>query len=124
MITPKEIIKYNKEFVLGDSAMFRGAGIADLRRFKCNPFTVLYWYIKTHLTDIKTRRFYNSINTDPNHWIIFEDDNMPMKEQQKYIDWMDENDIKYHTFWYDSFFKFSIFFENKEDAMAFKLKWL
>ena len=52
VITPKDIIEHNSKLVLDDSAMFSGSGISELMRFKGNPFIVIYWFFKTHLTYI------------------------------------------------------------------------
>lgn len=124
IITPEEIIEYNRTLVLDDSAMFRGAGISDLRRFPRTIFLVIYWYFRTHWNDIKTHRFFDSMPTDPAYWVIFGDNPDNNDQMQKrYMNWLEENGIKYKTLWFHHFTQYSFLFENKEDVVRFNTRW-
>lgn len=124
-ITPEDIIEYNRRAILDDSAMFRGSGVYDLKRLKGNPFVVIYWYFKTLYNDIQTQRYFNNITTDPERWIIFEDDPFfNNNKQEEYIDWLKENEIGYDILWFKYHTQYGFAFENKEDAVGFKLRWL
>ena len=124
VITPKDIVEYNRTLVLDDSAMFRGAAIHDLIRMRSNPFVVIYWFFNTHYRDIMTKYRYNNTTTDPEYWIILHSYH-DTKLYKEYKSWLKENNIKYHTYWYGgSMNDYGIVFKNKEDAMAFKLRWL
>ena len=124
VITPEDIIEYNRELVLFDSAMFRGGCMSDIKKHPKTIFLAIFWYFKTHWRDIKTRKFYDSLPTDPEYWIIFNenlDNNNQM--QQTYINWLETNGIKYRILWFRHFTQYAFLFEKKEDIEKFKERW-
>jgi len=124
VVTPEEIIEYNRALVLDDSAMFRGAGIAGLRQHPRTIHLVIYWYFATHWRDIKTRRFYDNLPTDSAYWVIvgYNPDNSDQVCQQ-YRDWLDQHKIKYRILWFHHLMQYSFVFENKEDVVRFEEEW-
>lgn len=124
VVTPEEIIEYNRTWVLDDSAMFRGAGISDLKKHPRTIFLVIYWFFRTHWNDFKTNRFYNSLPTDPAYWIIVGSNPDTVEQYQAlYKEWLEDNDIKYRILWYHHFMQYAFCFENTEDVEKFEKRW-
>lgn len=124
VVTPEEIIEYNRTLILDDSGGFRWSGIYGLRQFPRTIFLVIYWYFRTHWYDIKTRRLYDNMPTDSDYWIIL-GENPDNSDQvcQKYRDWLDQHEIRYRILWFRHFMQYSFVFENKEDVVKFEKKW-
>ena len=128
VITPRDLIDRNRILILDDSEMFRHAAINEL--FQCrikSIFPALYWIPATLYRDIKTRRYFDTMTDDSDYWIIMKDP--PFESNyQMYRDWLEENNIKYRNgydiLWYIGHEDYGFVFNHKEDAMAFKLRWL
>lgn len=124
VVTPEQIIEYNRTLVLDDSGMFRWSGIYGLRQHPRTIHLVIYWFFKTHYTDFKTRRFYDNLSTDPAYWVILGDNPDNSDEiLTKYRNWLDNYNIKYRVLWFRHFMQYSFVFENKEDVVKFNEKW-
>lgn len=122
--TPEEIIKYNRELILDHSGGFRWSGIYGLRQHPRTIFLVIYWFFRTHYDDIKTRRRYDSMPTDPDYWVILgENPDNSDEILKKYKEWLENHNIKYQTLWFRHYIQYSFVFENKEDAAKFKERW-
>ena len=127
MITPKDLIDRNRILVLDDSQMFRHAAIDELLKWRITTiFPTIYWIPATLYRDIKTRRYFDNLTTDPDYWIILKEEDHG-DDYHMYMDWLTENNIKYKTdyriLWYIGHTDYGFVFNHKEDAMAFKLRW-
>ena len=127
VVTPKDLIDLNRRLILDDSDMFRASSIDEFLKYKRTIFREAYWIIDTLYRDIKTRRFYDNLTTDPNYWVIITED-LYNDNYQMYMSWSDENNIKhklhYDILWYRGHKDYGFVFSNEEDVMAFKLRWL
>ena len=127
-VTPKDLIERNRVLILDHSAMFWDAAIDEFLKWKITTiFPAVYWIPATLYRDIKTRRYFDKMTDDPDYWIIIHEIGYE-NNYERYMSWLDENNIKYRNgydiLWYVGHDDYGFVFKHKEDAMAFKLRWM
>lgn len=120
----EEVIEYNKQIILCDSACFR-VGIWDdfFKGLGPNIFVFLWYYFKTYYCDIRTKWYYKNLTRKPDYWISIRSNGY--EELEEHCEWLAEQKIKYDNLWYNYSTNTlcAFIFKHREDAMAFKLKW-
>ncbi len=121
---PEAIIEFNQKLVFQNHDMFRGSIIQDFKNSKLKLWAFLRWSFEVRRGVFKSKRYFKKINRDPELWVsipgVDGTDNI-------YMDWIKEEGIKCdNTLWYNytSETTCAFVFRKKEDAVAFKLRWV
>ncbi len=121
---PEAIIDFNKDIVFFNHEMFRGSIVEDFQKNRIKTYEFLLLYFEAKKSKFKSKRFFKKINRDSDLWVyipgVDSSDNI-------YMDWIKEEGIKCdNTLWYNytSETTCAFVFRKKEDAVAFKLRWL